>query len=211
MARAYRSARREQSMRETRHRIVTVATGLLVEDGYGGMTIAGLAGAAGVSPQTVYNAVGGKAAVVKAAYDLLLAGDESPTPMSERPQFQAVKQAQDPTSYGLAYAAWTRAIYDRVGEFLAVLLAHGSAGDPVLEEFVATIDRERRVGNEHSIPATISENLGRRLARAVDVVWLLTAPEIHERLVSRAGWTPAQYERWLSRELERAVAEPPDT
>ena len=37
------------------------------------MTIASLAKAAGVSPQTVYNSIGGKAAVVKAVYDVLLA------------------------------------------------------------------------------------------------------------------------------------------
>lgn len=209
MTRAYDSSVREEAMRETRHRILSVAPSLLVEGGYGAMTVAGLAKAAGVSPQTVYNAVGGKAEVVKAAYDVLLAGDESPVPMRDRREFQAVVQAHDPSSYGAAYAAWTRAIYDRVGDFLTALSAHGSAGDPVLEEFVGTIDRERRTGNELSIPAALREALGADLSRVVDVVWLLTAPEIYERLRRRAAWSPDAYERWLAGELEHAVIESP--
>jgi AcrR family transcriptional regulator len=209
MARPYQSPVRQRAMRETRERILAVATRLLLEGGYGAMTIAGLARAAGVSPQTVYNAVGGKAEVVKAAYDVLLAGDASPMPMSERPEFRAVTQAQDAASYGTAYAAWTRGIYDRVGDFLAALLAHGAGGDPVLEKFLSTIDRERRIGNEHSIPTPLRVGLGPHLPRVVDVVWLLTAPEVHERLSRRAGWTPDAYERWLACQLGRAITEPP--
>lgn len=208
MARAYQSVAREQATRETRRRILSVATSLLTEGGYGAMTIAGLARASGVSPQTVYNSVGGKAEVVKAAYDVLLAGDDSPVLMKDRPEFLAVSEARDAASYGVSYAAWTRAIYDRVGAFLAALLAHGAAGDPVLEDFVATIDRERRIGNEHSIPPAVREELGSRLRRAVDLVWLLTGPETHDRLVRRSGWPPEVYERWLAAELERAVSVP---
>jgi AcrR family transcriptional regulator len=207
MARPYRSELRAQAAHDTRRRILEVATGLVVDGGYAAMTVAGLARAAQVAPQTVYNAIGGKAEVVKAAYDLLLAGDEEPVPMVERPRFRAVLQTSDPQSYGRAYAAWTREIYDRVGDFLAALLAHGAAGDPVLEEFVETIDRERRIGNDRSIPAPLRRDLGRRLPRVVDVVWLLTAPEVHDRLVRRAGWSSTAYEAWLAGELERAVAD----
>lgn len=209
MTRPYRSTVRQAATRETRERIVAVATGLLVEGGYAAMTVASLARGAGVSPQTVYNAVGGKAEVVKAAYDLLLAGDTSPLPMSDRPGFRAVTQASDATAYAAAYAAWTRGIYDRVGTLLSALLAHGAAGDPILEEFLRTIDRERRTGNEHSIPTALSRDLGLHLPRVVDVVWLLTAPEIHQRLTQRTGWTPDAYERWLARQLERALTDPP--
>lgn len=210
MARAYESPVRRQAMRETRRRIVTTATDLLVDGGYGAMTVAGLARAAGVSPQTVYNSVGGKAEVVKAAYDVLLAGDDSPMPMSERPGFRSVTQATDAASYGRAYAAWTRGIHDRVGGLLSALLTHGAAGDAVLEEFLRTIDRERRTGNGHSIPAVLRAGLGEHLPRALDVIWLLTAPEVHERLTRRSGWTGDAYEGWLARQLERAITDAAD-
>jgi AcrR family transcriptional regulator len=211
MARAYRSELRDQAAQETRQRIVSAATHQLVNGGYAGMTVAGLARAAGVSPQTLYNAVGGKAEVVKAAYDLLVAGDQELVPMSARPEFTAVTGAGDAAAYGAAYAAWTRGIYERVGDFLAVLLGHGPAGDPVLEEFVRAIDLERRRGNEQSIPAKIRQRLGLRLSRAVDVVWLLTSPEVHDRLVRKAGWSRDAYERWLAGELARAVTDRPAT
>ncbi len=207
MARPYRSELRQEATRETRQRIVTVATGLLIDGGYAAMTVAGLAREAGVSPQTVYNAVGGKAEVVKAAYDVRLAGDETPLPMSQRPGFRAVVDAPDAAAYGAAYAAWTRGIYDRVGDLLAALLAHGAAGDPLLEAFLTTIDQERRTGNGHSIPTVLREPLGARLPQVVDVVWLLTAPEIHDRLCRRSGWSPDDYEQWLAGQLERAISD----
>ena len=68
-------ARRERAER-TRARIIETARSLLLRGGLATMTIADLARAAQVSPQTVYNAIGGKAEVVKAAYDVTLAGDD---------------------------------------------------------------------------------------------------------------------------------------
>jgi AcrR family transcriptional regulator len=209
MARPYRSSVRAHAARETRARILTVAAGLVLEGGYGAMTVAGLAKAAGVSPQTVYNAVGGKAEVIKAAYDVLLAGDESPLAMRDRPEFRALQEAHDPSTYGAAYAAWTRRIYDRVGAFLAALLVHGTARDRELEDFVSTVDRERRTGNELSIPGELRAALGADLPRVIDIVWLLTAPETYERLVRRAAWSPDDYEQWLADELEHAVSTGP--
>ncbi|TWE29950.1 TetR/AcrR family transcriptional regulator [Prauserella muralis] len=210
MARQYRAPQRAAQARATRSRIVGTARDLLLGDGgYAGMTITGLARAAGVSPQTVYNAVGGKAEVVKAVYDVLLAGDEGSTPMSERPEFRRVTDAESVAAYASAYAAWVRGIYDRVGPLLGVLLAHGPGGDPDLAGFVATIDRERRRGNTNSLRGLAErEQLprGREFEELVDVIWTLTAPEVHARLVQRRGWAPAAYERWLARQLSAALS-----
>lgn len=172
------------------------------------MTISGLADAAGVSPQTVYNSVGGKAEVIKAVYDVMLAGDEDSTPMSQRPEFRRVTEATDVASYAAAYAAWVRVIYDRVGPLLGVLLAHGPGGDPVLENFVATIDTERRRGNTSSLQGLAGHGQlpSSRFDEAVDAVWALTAPEVYDRLVRRCGWTPAAYERWLAGQLGAALS-----
>ncbi|HET6742282.1 MAG TPA: TetR/AcrR family transcriptional regulator, partial [Kribbella sp.] len=161
-----------------------------------------LATRAAVSPQTVYNSIGGKAEVVKAVYDVMLAGDEDPTPMSDRPAFRAVVEAADVSSYAAAYAAWVCAIWDRVGPLLGTILAEGPGGDRALEQFVATIEEERRRGNLAGLQGL---PLGKEQA-VVDAVWTLTAPEIYDRLVRRCGWSPQQYERWLARQLEAAVA-----
>ncbi|WP_409184042.1 TetR/AcrR family transcriptional regulator [Amycolatopsis sp. VS8301801F10] len=208
MARQYSAPQREEKARATRAHIVRTARDLLLGGGgYAGMTITGLAETAGVSPQTVYNSVGGKAEVIKAVYDVMLAGDEDQTPMSERPEFRRVADAPDVPSYAAAYAAWSRKIYDRVGPLLGVLVAHGPGGDPVLEAFVATIDAERRKGNTHSLRGIAERGqLACEFDEAVDAVWTLTAPEVYDRLVQRCGWKPAAYERWLANQLGAALS-----
>jgi AcrR family transcriptional regulator len=209
MARHYDMSSREAAARETRARIVAVASDLLLDGGYRAMTIASLAAAAGVSPQTVYNSVGGKAQVVKAVYDTLLAGDVDPTPMSERPIFRAVQEAEDATAWGAAYAAWSLQIASRVGPLLGALLEHGPAGDPVLEELVRSISAERRSGNENALAGLTARGLvSRRAAQrkhVVDVVWTLTAPEVYDRLVVQCGWSDRSFRAWLAGALATAV------
>ncbi|MFG1909009.1 TetR family transcriptional regulator [Kribbella sp. NPDC048928] len=200
--RSYSTVKREEQARETRARIVAAARELLLGEGYAAMTVPLLAKRAAVSPQTVYNSIGGKAEVVKAVYDVMLAGDEDPTPMSERPAFRAVTKAADASSYAVAYAAWVCAIWDRVGPLLGMILAEGPGGDRALEQFVATIEEERGRGNLAGLQGL---PVGKEPS-VVDAVWTLTAPEIYDRLVRRRGWSPQQYERWLARQLETAVA-----
>jgi AcrR family transcriptional regulator len=202
-------ASREEAARETRRRIVSTAADRVLEGGYRAMTIASLASDAGVSPQTVYNSVGGKAEVIKAVYDTMLAGDHEPVPMSERPEFVAVQEAGDAESWATAYAHWTRLIWDRVGGLVGVLLDHGPAGDPVLEELVASMDRERRTGNDNSLKGLVRIGLlpTRAVARkhTADVVWTVTSPDVYDRLVVRCGWSTRSYELWLAAQLEAAV------
>ncbi len=176
---------------------------MLLRDGLASMTINGLAREAGVSPQTVYNSIGGKAQVVKAAYDVTLAGDADPTPMSERPEFRAIQAASDLREFAAAYAHWVTLIYTRVGALLGVLIAHGAAGDPLLEEFIATINSERRNGNANGLRALAERGLlpESDLDSVIDGVWTLTAPESWFRLVHQRQWAPERYETWLTRVL----------
>ena len=149
--RAYDNSKRARAADDTRRRILETALRMMVDGGYHSMSVAGLAQAAQVSPQTVYNAVGNKAEVVKAVYDLLLAGDESTVPMSERPEFLAVGEAPGRDSFGRAYAAFSAGISRRVASLLGVLLADGAGNDKVLVAFVATIDGERLTGNARAM------------------------------------------------------------
>jgi AcrR family transcriptional regulator len=208
MAREYSAPGRAEQAQATRRRIVEAARRLLLDGGYAKMTIAELARAAEVSPQTVYNSVGGKAEVVKAVYDVTLAGDDDPVPMSDRPEFRAVVEAEDIATWARAYAHRSRTISQRVGPLLAVLLGHGAAGDPVLEAFVAKIDGERRIGNRMGLSGLVERDVvpsGRTLDRIVDAVWVLTAPETYDRLVLRSGWSASAYESWLSGQLVAAL------
>ena len=199
--RAYDNSSRAEAALATRRRIIEAARDMLLRDGYHAMSVSALASTAGVSAQTVYNAVGGKAAVVKAVYDVLLVGDDAPVAMQDRPEFRAMSAAPDRESFVRAYAALCATIYERVGPLLGVLLAQGPGADTGLQEFVTTIDRERRVGNTNALNALdathgIPPHLDRE--RFIDIVWTVTAPEIYDRFVRRCGWTHTMYAAWLA-------------
>src|SRR6476469_7354013 len=202
--RAYDNSSRAEAALATRRRIIEAAGAMLLRDGYHAMSVSALAANAGVSAQTVYNAVGGKAAVVKAVYDVMLVGDDAPVPMQDRPEFRAMSQAGDREAFMRAYAALCATIYERVGPLLGVLLAQGGGGDAGLQEFLATIDRERRAGNTNALNALDrAHGLQPRLDREhfIDIVWTMSSPEIYDRFVRRCGWTHAMYAAWLAEAL----------
>lgn len=200
---------RDDRSRGTRRRILEAANHLLLEGGYASMTVARLAAEAGVSPQTVYNAVGGKAEVVKAVYDVALAGDDEDVAIAERPEFKGVLEASSAAECLRRYAGVAVLFWDRVGPLLSALLPHGEGGDPVLAEFVATTDRERRTGNTHVVRHLaarfgLPERWGEE--RAVDLLWTLTSPQLADLLVRRCGWTSTDYGAWLGDALVSDLA-----
>jgi AcrR family transcriptional regulator len=202
--RAYDMSTRAEGAQATRRRIIDAAGPMLLRHGYHAMSVSALAAASGVSAQTVYNAIGAKAAVVKAVYDVALVGDDEPIAMPDRPEFRAMSAAPDRESFLRAYAALCATIYERTGPLLGVLLAQGAGSDPGLQEFVATIEQERRVGNTnvlaaleraHGLPSTLDVD------RFIDIVWAVTAPDVYDRFVRRCGWTHPMYAAWLAEAL----------
>ncbi len=202
--RGYDNSRRTQAARLTRAKVLAAAREHFLQAGYHGTTIAALARAAQVSPQTIYNTFGGKAEVLKAVYDTLLAGDDEPIAMNDRPEMIHVRTRDDASETLRAYAAFARMLIERTGRLLGVLLAEGAGSDAELSAFLATIDRERRFGNT-GVVRHIQERFGLgggvTLERAVDLVWTLTSPEIADRLIRRCGWELDSYQTWLAEAL----------
>ena len=66
--------------------MLAAAKELFLERGYAATTMADVAAEAGVAVQTVYSAVGGKAALLKAVFDTTIVGDDEPVPVSGRPE-----------------------------------------------------------------------------------------------------------------------------
>ncbi len=200
-SRRYRSDVRKQQADTTRQRILVAADRLVLAGGYPSMTIARLAEEAGVSTQTVYNAVGGKGEVIKAIYDVRLAGDDEPIAMNDRPEIQAVIAATSAEECLRRYVEFGQLIYARVGPLLGALLTHGTGTDAVLASLTATTDRERRSGNTmlvRHLQLTFGLPTGWSVERAVDLVWTLTSPQVADLMVVRCGWTLAAYGDWLA-------------
>jgi AcrR family transcriptional regulator len=206
--RKYDSPARAESSRATRQRVLAVARELFLAKGYLGTTLDGIAARAEVSPQTVYNLVGGKAKLFKAVYDVTLAGDDEPVPIVERPIFQAVLDADAPLAALSAYAEVGRVLWERAGPLVRVATAQAAAGDRDLQAFVAAIEAERSSGVRglvHHLAGRFGLRPGLTEARAADIVWVLAAPEMIDRLVVERGWSWAAYREWLAETATHAL------
>ena len=135
--RKYESELRVEQAGLTRRRILDAAERLLLERGYGEMTVAALADAAGVSAQTIYNSVGAKAAVVKALYDVRLAGDDADVPIRDRPEMLAVGDASSAAAMVGAYAAELDIVKEGHDK-LAAVVRHRLAPDGAWREVPMT-------------------------------------------------------------------------
>src|ERR1700752_1713721 len=89
--RSYDASRRREQARARRLAVVLAARNLFERDGFRPTTIAAIAAHAGVSAESVYKGFGSKAALAKAVFDLVIAGDDEPVPVGERPAMQALR------------------------------------------------------------------------------------------------------------------------
>jgi AcrR family transcriptional regulator len=206
--RRYDNTRRAAAARHTQQHVVETAHRLLLERGYTGLAMADLAAEAGVSIPLLYKAFGPKPQLVKRVYDVLLAGDPDPVPVAERPALKALATDPDPRGKLARYAALSRAMAERAGPLIGVLLTAARAGEPDLQEFAATIDRERLAGAT-ALAAHLAEAgalaPGLAVERARDLIWLHTAPDTYRLLVTERGWTLDEYQQWLATSLAAAL------
>jgi len=190
--------------------VLDAAHELFLAHGYTGTTIDAVAGHAGVSVQTVYNAVGNKAALLAAVYDTVLAGDDAPVPIAQRPTFQAMLAETDGRRCLARYAALGRELGERAVPLVAVILA-GSA-DPAVRALADTAENQRAIGTA-TVARHCAERFGLRpglsVDDAADILWTLTAPEVTIRLVLRRRWSWDHYQTWLADTMADSVLGPP--
>ena len=206
----YSSSLRDEQVRLSRGKVLDAARTLFLARGYEGTTIAAIASAARVSVQTVYNTVGTKAAVLKAVYDVALAGDDEPVAIADRPAFRAMAAETNGRRFLARFAALGREMSERVGPLLAVLLSP-TGGGPDVAAWVETIEGERAIGTANAarrLAELVPLRGGRTAQEAADVLWALTAPEMAVRLVYRRGWSWDAYENWLAEAMTDALIEP---
>ena len=203
------SAARAEQVRATRGKVLRAARELFLLRGYTAATVGAIARRAAVSPQTVYNVVGNKAALLKAVYDVALAGDDEPVAIVDRPLARAMLAAEEPGRCLDLYARLGREFAGRAGPLITVVFIEGAGRDPEVDAFVQTIEKERAAGTAW-MAGHMADRFGIRLGRAeaADVLWVLTAPELLDRFVRRRGWSLDRYEAWLARAMRDALLSP---
>lgn len=202
----YDNSQRHEAARTTRARIREAAKTSFIERGFGATTIRQIAEHAGVSQETIYKTFGGKAALLKAVYDVSLAGDDDPIPLAERPEAIAVRDAQSPAEAARAYAELAQLISGRIDPLLRILLGARDT-DQALAEFARTTERERHIGSAFYVRHWATTGWLRddiTIDHAIDTVWALNSPQPRWLLLDH-GWTEAQYTQWLAGLIHQAI------
>jgi len=202
--RRYTSPTREDAARLTRTRILDAARDSFLTVGYGPTTIRALAAAAEVSEQTIYARFGNKAALLKAVYDVEMAGDDQPIPMADRPHFRRLREAQTLDELLARYAHLARTTAQRMRP-LVELVWGNRAADRDLDQLARVAATERRTGATMFAEHVAAAGLLRKdldIDTLASLVWVLIAPEVYLLHVRDGDATDDQYEQWLTTALQ---------
>src|SRR3954447_4279999 len=127
--RPYRSTLRERQRAVTRAAVVDAASELFLEHGYAGTSIARIAGAAGVSAETVYAVFGTKRELLRQAVSTAVAGALGTGAVVGPSLLERVRAHPDPRGRLDVMADATRELLRQVGPFDEVVRA-AAAADP---------------------------------------------------------------------------------
>lgn len=203
--RSYDSPVRRDQAAATRDRICRAAAVEFADHGWAGTTVAAIGTRAGVTPQAVHLAVGGKAALLIRAVETAVAGSGDDVLLAERPAFAEVYGSGLGTARRLrAFAAATVAIYERAAQLFLVLQDAARVDDEVASR--AADGAERRLLNHRELAALLLPGATPRTHdHLADVIFVLAGPAVYVEFVHRRGWTPEQYTDFLAADLSAAV------
>ncbi|MGZ4510226.1 MAG: TetR/AcrR family transcriptional regulator [Mycobacterium sp.] len=208
--RRYDSTRRRQQAQQNRHAVLAAARQRFLAQGYATTTIAEIARDAGVSVEMVYKAFATKAGVLKALFDVSVAGDDEPIPMAQRDVIQNVINATEATRKLEIYAEHLASTMPRSAP-VQLLARDGAASSPDAAEVWKQIRQETLTAMTafaSDLARTGKLRVSGRQAR--DVLWTYHAPELYELLVLERGWSATRYGKFIARALIDALLQTGD-
>jgi hypothetical protein len=140
-------------------------------------------------------------------FDLVLAGDDDPVPIAERPEARAVQAEPDVRRKIALYVDGLARRQQRSAK-VQILIRDGRHVDETLEDIWQKLLDERLTG---------MTMLGRHLHESGqlrdgvdvdevrDVLWTCTAVELYELLVLGRGWSLDRYAAWTARAITSAI------
>ena len=196
--RRYDSTRRRQQAQQNRHAVLASARQRFLAQGYAATTIAEIARDAGVSVETVYKAFATKAGVLKALFDVSVAGDDEPIPMAERDVIQKVRDAPDAARKLELYAKHLAATMPRSAP-VQLLARDGAASSADAAEVWKQIRHETLTAMTMFAAGLAGTGQLRVSAtQARDILWTYHAPELYELLVLERGWSATRYGKFIA-------------
>jgi len=202
--RRYLSETRDRGAEATRRAILKTTLRLFSKRGIDRVTVAEIAERAGVGVSTVYALFESKEGILRVLMADALFG----------PPYRAVLATldgvHDPVAQVLKTATIARVIWQAEAAELG-LLRGASAFAPSLRAIEEEFERRRFELQRARLVALRKAGRmapGLSLADARRILWALTNRETYRGLVERGGWTPAKYERWLSRTIAAQLIAP---
>jgi AcrR family transcriptional regulator len=208
--RSYSSPLRAANAQSTRLAVIQAAARLFADRGYVATSLEDVAKEAGVSRATIFTSVGGKADLLKAAYDVAIVGDDEPVPLPQRPWAKAVRDEPDPKRMIAGYAHMITDVSGRVASVYEAMRG-AAAADAEARTLLERMRSERRGGAAGFVGFLVARDAlrtGLDKNRAADVVWVLNDPGLYHLLVHDRGWTPVQFQQWLAEALEGQLLPP---
>jgi AcrR family transcriptional regulator len=202
--------RRAEQARATRRRIIDAARELFLQHGYAATTLDQIAAQADVSVQTVYFHFGNKRTILKEIVDVLSVGDDEPIPMLDRPWVRQVLEEPDGRR---ALATWlenSRAIFVRIAPIMKIVRDAAGADPEMAEQW--DINQRQRFIAHHTLTEQLADKqalrVGLSVDEAADIIFTLVSPEVYQLVTAERGWTPAQWQRWITDTLTETVLSP---
>jgi len=202
--RGYVSTLRTGQARATRARILAAAQDRFEKRGYAAITIAEIARAAKVSPESVYAAFGSKRKLLAQMVELAISGADEAVPMLQRGWVETMRWLPDGAERLRYWIGHTCETLERTGPVHA-LIRGAVASEPAL----AGLRREQqdfRLRMQARLMGLIEEAGGATLrhdvATSAQTFWALASPELHHLLRVDRGWSKARYRGWLTDALE---------
>jgi AcrR family transcriptional regulator len=196
-SRPYRSRLREQRTAETRRAVLEAARELFVSDGWSATGMRDVAASAGVALETVYSHFSSKPGLLRAVADSAVVGDDAGIALADRPEFVAMGVGRRSARIGAAAKLLT-AVQVRTAAVAELLREAAPSDQEIAEMLHSTRERQRR-----DVSTALELMVGRvPTSSERDGVWAVVSPEVYLLLVEKSGWTPEQYESWITATLD---------
>jgi AcrR family transcriptional regulator len=205
--RSYDASGRRARARARRRAVVVAAKALFERDGFRPTTIAAVAERAGVSAESIYKGFGTKAALAKAVFDFVIAGDDEPVPVWRRPGADAIRAEPDVRRKIALYARELAARQQRSAQ-VQILIRDGGHTDEALAALWRQLLAERLTGMTmlgRHLAESGQLRKGIELDEVRDVLWTYTAVELYELLALERGWSLDRYAEWIAAAVAAAL------
>ena len=205
--RPYRSAVRAEQAQRTRARVLDAARALFLEEGFAATTIAAVAKAARVAPETVYATYRSKAGLLEAVVLAAVVRDDEAEQALERRWVREVLELPDLRAKITALAGHTAETVELTSPMYAVMRDAG-AGVRELDDLQRRL-QDYRFSGQAQVIATIADGPSLRpgvsVEEAAATFSALASPELHNILTVARHWPQERYARWLERTVVAAL------